>query len=80
MNVEIVRPKALIILGSYLTIAPDYSKLEEKTKRKISSADYNTNYLQAYKELKEAYKNIHILTYSELIENARTRLITQDDE
>ena len=80
MNVEIVRPKALIILGSYLTIAPDYSKLEEKTKRKISSADYNANYLQAYKELKEAYKNIHILTYSELIENARTRLITQDDE
>lgn len=80
MTVEIVRPKALIILGSYLTIAPDYDKLDDKTKRKVSNPDYNTNYLQAYKELKEAYKNIHILTYSELIENARTRLITQDDE
>jgi hypothetical protein len=80
MAVEIVRPKALIILGSFLTIAPDYDKLEDKTKRKVSSIDYNINYLQAYKELKDAYKNIHILTYSELIENARTRLIKQDDE
>lgn len=80
MTVEICRPKALIIMGSYHTLAPDYNKLEDKTKRKFSCSDYNTNYLQAYKELKEAYKNIHILTYSELIETARTRLITQDNE
>jgi len=80
MTVEICRPKALIIMGSYQTIAPDYDKLEDKTKRKVSSTAYNTNYLNAYKELKEAYKNIHVLTYSELIENARTRLLTQDDE
>jgi hypothetical protein len=79
MTVEIVRPKALIILGSFLTLAPDYEKLEDKTKRKVSKDVYILNYLQAYKELKEAYKNIHILTYSELIENARTRLIKQDD-
>ena len=78
MTVEICRPKALIILGSFMTIAPNYNLLEEKTKRKISSNDYNTNYLQAYKELKEAYKNIHILTYSELIENAKTRLLTDE--
>lgn len=76
MSVEICRPKALIILGSYMTIAPDYDSLEDKTKRKISRDNYSTNYLQAYKELKEAYKNIHILTYSELIDNAKTRLLT----
>lgn len=78
MTVEICRPKALIILGSYLTIAPDYNTLDPKTQKKVSNEAYNTNYLQAYKELKDAYKNIHILTYSELVENARTRLLTDD--
>jgi len=78
MTVEICRPKALIILGSFLTIAPDYNSLDPKTQSKVSSDAYNTNYLQAYKELKDAYKNIHILTYSELVENARTRLLTDD--
>ncbi len=78
MTIEICRPKALIILGSFLTIAPDYNSLDEETKRKISNATYTTNYLQAYKEIKDSYKNIHILTYSELVENARTRLITDE--
>ncbi len=80
MTVEICRPKALIILGSFLTIAPDYDSLDPKTKRKVSYEVYNTNYLQAYKEIKDAYKNIHILTYSELVANARTRLLTDDTE
>lgn len=78
MTVEICRPKALIVLGSFLTIAPDYYSLDPKTRRKINTEAYNTNYLQAYKEIKDAYKNIHILTYSELVENARTRLLTDD--
>lgn len=80
MTVEICRPKALIIMGSYQTLAVDYEKLTDKTKKKVKKENYVSNYLQAYKELKEAYKNIHILTYSELIENARTRLITNDNE
>ena len=79
MTVDICRPKALIVLGSYLTIAPDYDTLDPKTKKKFTKQAYNTNYLQAYKELKEAYKNIHILTYSELIDNARTRLLTDEE-
>ncbi len=79
MTVEICRPKALVVLGSYLTIAPDYDNLNPKTKKKFTKLAYNTNYLQAYKELKEAYKNIHILTYSELIDNARTRLLTDEE-
>ncbi len=78
MTVEICRPKALIILGSFLTIAPDYNTLDPKTQKKVSFAAYTTNYLQAYKELKDSYKNIYILTYSELVENARTRLLTDD--
>lgn len=76
MTVEICRPKALIILGSYLTIAADYNSLSAKTKNKMSSDDYNSNYLQSYKEIKDSFKNIHVLTYSELVENARTRLLT----
>ncbi len=79
MRVDICRPKALIILGSYMTIAQDYYSLEDETRRRISKDDYSTNYLQAYKELKEAYKNIHILTYSELIDNAKTRLLTDEE-
>ena len=30
--------------------------------------------MQAYKELKNSLKNITIMTYSELLENVRTRL------
>ncbi len=78
MMVEICRPKALVIMGSWLSIAPDYNSLEQKTKGKYTNQTYTKNYLQAYKELKDSYKNIHILTYSELIENARTRLLTDD--
>ncbi|MCK9273123.1 DUF4263 domain-containing protein [Candidatus Gracilibacteria bacterium] len=79
MTVEICRPKALIIMGTYSTIAPSYDLLDTRTKSKISDTDYNKNYLQAYKELKEAYKNIHILSYSELVENARTRILNDEN-
>lgn len=79
MTVEICRPKALIIMWTYSTIAPSYDLLDTRTKSKISDTDYNKNYLQAYKELKEAYKNIHILSYSELVENARTRILNDEN-
>jgi hypothetical protein len=80
MNVEIVRPKALIVIGTYQSLVKDYEDLADKDKKKVSKEDYSTNYLQAYKELKDAYKNIHILTYSELIENARTRFYVDETE
>lgn len=78
MNIEICRPKALIIIGSHQTIAKDYNDLTQSLKDKVSLKKYTSNYLQAYKELKEAYKNIHILTYSELLDNARTRFYQED--
>lgn len=74
MFVEAVRPSALIIIGSYKTLCKDYSRLRASTKQKVSINDYNKNCEQAYKELKSSFKNIKILTYSELLEHARTRL------
>jgi hypothetical protein len=80
MTVEIARPSALIVIGSYQSIASDYSSLSDKNKRKVSKEDYEKNYLMAYKELKGAYKNINITSYSELIESARTRMIINKEE
>lgn len=74
MTVEITRPTALVIIGSYTSISKDYSQMSEKTKKKVSKKQYDENSLQAYKELKGAHKNINILTYSELLDSARTKL------
>lgn len=75
MIVEIARPSALIVIGTYQSIATDYSLLSEKIKKKVTKENYEKNYWMAYKELKGAYKNINITSYSELIETARTRMI-----
>lgn len=74
LHVETIRPKGLIIMGSWENLCVDYDSLDDKTKAKVSKADYNADSLQAYKELTASLKNITILTYSELLENARTRL------
>lgn len=75
MTVEIARPSALIVIGSYQSIAENYDTLSEKIKKKVNKENYEKNYWMAYKELKGAYKNINITSYSELIESARTRMI-----
>ena len=80
MTIEVARPSALIIIGSYQSIAPDYDTLPENIKKKVSESDYQKNYWLAYKELKGAYKNINITSYSELVESARTRMIINKEE
>lgn len=75
MTVEITRPSALIVIGSYQSIAAEYDFVSEKIKKKVTKENYEKNYWMAYKELKGAYKNINITSYSELIESARTRMI-----
>lgn len=75
MTVEIARPSALIVIGSYQSIATNYDYLSDKNKKKVSKENYEKNYWLAYKELKGAYKNINITSYSELLESARTRMV-----
>lgn len=55
-------------------ICKPYDELNQKQKGKIKEEDYNKDSMQAYKELKNSLKNITIMTYSELLENVRTRL------
>ncbi|WP_026953546.1 Shedu anti-phage system protein SduA domain-containing protein [Algoriphagus vanfongensis] len=74
MFVESIRPKALIIIGSWEKLAKDYDSLSTTTKSKVTKEEYDQDCLQAYKELQHSLKNIKIMTYSELLENARTRL------
>lgn len=74
MFVESIRPKALIIIGSWRKLSKDYDQLSAMVKAKVTKEDYDNDCLQAYKELQHSLKNIKILTYSELLENARTRL------
>lgn len=80
MFIETVRPKALIIMGSYKTIYKPYDELSASNKAKITKEVYEKNGDRAYAELKGSFKNINIMTYSELLEHARTRLeLTKDD-
>ncbi|MFN0254993.1 Shedu anti-phage system protein SduA domain-containing protein [Pedobacter ureilyticus] len=72
--VESVRPTALIIIGSWASITKDYSKLNLETRQKVSKAEYDENGLRTYKELKNSFRNIKLMNYSELLEHARTRL------
>ena len=78
ITVEICRPKAIIIVGSFKTLVKSYERLSAKAREKITERDYRNNSMQAYKEIKSAFRNIDILTYSELIETARARLKTSD--
>ncbi|MBO2543627.1 DUF4263 domain-containing protein [Salegentibacter sp. BDJ18] len=72
--VESIRPTALILIGSWKTLTKDYENLSAERKRKVSEIDYNENGLRAYREIKNSYRNIKIMNYSELLEHARTRL------
>ena len=74
LSIESIRPKGLIIIGSWKKICKPYDELNQKQKGKIKEEDYNKDSMQAYKELKNSLKNITIMTYSELLENVRTRL------
>jgi hypothetical protein len=71
---ETVRPSALIILGSKDHIYEKYEKLSSAEKKKTTKAAYVKNGDMAYRELKSTFRNINILTYSELLDHARTRL------
>lgn len=79
MHIEICRPKALIIMGTLQLIAKNYDDLSAAKQSKISKDEYNDESNTAYKELKEAFKNIHLMTYSELLDSARTRIIQEID-
>lgn len=72
--IETIRPTALILIGSWETVSKKYAKLSAETRTKITEAEYNDNCLRAYREIKNSYRNIKILNYSELLEHARTRL------
>jgi len=74
IELSICRPTSLVVMGSIQRITKPYEKLSTKAKSKISKAEYNANAERAYKELKSAYKNVQITTYTELIEGARLRL------
>lgn len=80
LYVESIRPKGLIIIGSWQKLCKPYAELTTVQKRKITEVHYNEDSRQAYKELKNSLKNISIMTYSELLENARTRLQFNTDE
>lgn len=78
--IETVRPTALILIGSWETLNKDYKKLTAETRKKVSAKDYNDNGLRAYREIKNSYRNLKILTYSEILEHARTRLEIMKEE
>lgn len=80
LYVESIRPKGLIIIGSWQKLCKPYAELKQVQKAKITEAHYNDDSKQAYKELKNSLKNISIMTYSELLENARTRLQFNNEE
>jgi len=80
MHVESVRPSALIVMGSSKTLFKSYDNLSASKKAKVTREKYNKNGERAYLELKNSFKNIKIVTYSELMESARTRLELSKDE
>lgn len=80
ISLETCRPTAVIIMGSFQTVSKPYAELRASTKQKVTEQHYLENSNQAYKELKNSFKNIKILTYSELLQHARTRLELSKDE
>lgn len=71
---ESIRPKGLILMGSWQKLCKPYNDLKDAQKAKLKKTEYEEDSRQAYKEIKNSLKNISIMTYSELLENARTRL------
>ena len=73
IQLNICRPTSLVVMGSIQRISKPYEKLTKNIRDKITKKSYNSNSTRAYKEIKSAYKNVQITTYSELIEGARLR-------
>lgn len=78
LSVESIRPKGVIVMGSYQKICKPYNSLTIAQRNSVTEAEYNANAIQAYKEIKDSLKNIKIITYSELLETARTRLMQNE--
>jgi len=78
--IETIRPTALILIGSWETLTKDYGKLTAETRKKVSEKNYNENGLRAYREIKNSYRHIKVLNYSEILEHARTRLEIMKNE
>lgn len=76
--IEAIRPTGIILMGSWEKLTKAYDKIPLKKKASISKEQFEADGFQAYKELKNSLKNIKILTYSELLENSRTRFETTD--
>lgn len=71
--IETIRPNALILIGSWMTICKDYEDQTNSIKSILTKEEYMNDARRAYQELKSSFKNIKILNYSELLEHARTR-------
>lgn len=76
--IESCRPRALIVLWARHSLAETYDKLDTKTKSKVTRDQYERNRDLAYREIKNSFKNIDIVTYSELLDIARTRLAIEE--
>ncbi len=74
IHVESIRPTGLIIMGSSSKICKNYEDQPQSVRDRVTRANYLENAQRAYRELKDSHKNIKIINYSELLENARMRL------
>lgn len=79
ITLSVCRPTALVIIGRVQSLMKPYESLSDSAKKKVTKKQYNKNAEQAYQEIKGSYRNIHITTYSELIETARLRLQQSGD-
>lgn len=73
-ELSITRPTALIVIGTIDRLVKKYEDLSDNYKKGLSKRDYYNNSEQAYRELKSAYRNVKVTTYTELIEGAQLRL------
>lgn len=76
LDLQICRPKALIIIGTSQSLTCKYEN--SKAKAYVSKDDFTNNGNISFNELRNSFKNINILTYSELLDTARLRLGTID--
>lgn len=75
LYVESIRPRGIIIMGSFKKICKPYES--SNFRNNTTKEEYEENSHQAYREIKDSLKNIKIITYSELLEAARTKLNTE---
>ncbi len=80
ITLSICRPRALIVMGALQRIVKPYDELTPKVKAGVKKEDYYKNAETAYKEIKSSFKNVDIITYSELVEGARLRLYLAEEK